>query len=82
MPSVAGEPTDPFDALTFEGAARARLQDILRRSTPTQRVRWLSEMLDLAEQTGALARIREAEAREWARLWGTSGPGDADPPPR
>lgn len=75
---MTGEPTDPFEAMTFEGAARARVRDILHRSTPTERVRWLTEMLDLAEQSGALARIREAEAREWARMWNADDPGGTD----
>ena len=69
---MSGEPDKDFSAATFEGAARARLRDTLARSTPEQRVRWLSEMMDVAEASGALARIRAVEDAYWRQLWNTT----------
>ncbi|MCC5867238.1 MAG: hypothetical protein JJU27_01890 [Gammaproteobacteria bacterium] len=66
---MSGEQDKDFSAASFEGAARAQLRDTLLRSTPEERVRWLSEMLDVAEASGALARIRAAEDAYWQRLW-------------
>ncbi len=66
---MSSERDTDFSAATFEGAALARLRDVVTRSTPEQRVRWLSEMLDIAEASGALARIRAAEDAYWRQFW-------------
>ena len=66
---MANKPESDFSAASFEGAALARLRDVVARSTPEQRVRWLSEMLDIAEASGALARIRAAEDAYWRQFW-------------
>lgn len=61
--------SDRGEAWTFEGAARAQLIDSVRRTSATDRVRILGELLDLAESSGALSRLRVREKDAWDRLW-------------
>jgi hypothetical protein len=51
--------------------ARDELEDIVRHTTPLQRLEWLEEMLDFALETGALAR---AWALEDERRYGKREP--------
>lgn len=60
---------DKHNPWTFAGAARARLVDSVKNTTPTERIRALEDMLDLAETSGALARLRERESAYWQRVW-------------
>jgi len=61
--------SDEGEAWTFDGAARAHLIDSVRRTSATDRVRILEELLDLAESSGALSRLRVREKNAWDRLW-------------
>ena len=44
--------------------ARDELAEIVATTTPSQRLDWLEEVLDLAYASGALARARELEERD------------------
>lgn len=48
----------PWDA-TWEGARRQLLESTLA-ATPTQRLDWLEEMLEIAHRAGALDRLIES----------------------
>lgn len=61
--------------MSFAGARHARLRDQVERTTPTQRVHHLEELLDLAQASGALARKREHERRYWERVWSGAAAG-------
>jgi len=50
--------------------ARDDLERIVRTTTPSQRLAWLEEMLDLAHAAGALDKARRLEAEERARRTG------------
>jgi hypothetical protein len=41
-----------------------RLEEVVRNTTPLQRLEWLEEMIDLAYQSGGLSRARAAEQHE------------------
>ncbi|HEX7152753.1 MAG TPA: hypothetical protein VF618_14780 [Thermoanaerobaculia bacterium] len=41
-----------------------RLEEVVRNTTPTQRLEWLEEMIELAYESGGLARARELDQRE------------------
>lgn len=57
-----------WDAATFEGAVDAA-RDAVRRATPQQRMDWLQGALQLARESGALARCREEEELELRAAW-------------
>jgi hypothetical protein len=46
--------------------ARNDLERVVRTTTPSQRLAWLEEILDLAYAAGALDKARRLEARERA----------------
>lgn len=54
---------------TREGAAYAQLRDSVLQTSPTERLRTLEQLMDLAESSGALQRHRQQEAEHWAQLW-------------
>lgn len=60
-PQARGTSEDP-------ATVRARLA-----TTPLQRVRWLEEVLHVAERSGALARIRAQRQRELESWWASGG---------
>lgn len=44
--------------------ARDDLAEVLRTTTPAQRLQWVEEMLDLAHASGALEKARRIEQEE------------------
>lgn len=62
-------PDDRHNPWTREGAAYAQLRDSVLHTSPTERLRALEQLMDLAEAAGALKRRRQQEAEYWARLW-------------
>lgn len=62
-------PDDRDNPWTREGADYARLRDSVLRTSPTERLHALEELMALAENCGALDRCRRKEAEYWARVW-------------
>lgn len=54
----AGEPSEGWDAASWEGAERAQLKTMLA-ATPAERLAWLEEAMRLAHASGALEAARE-----------------------
>ncbi len=54
---------------TWEGAAYAQLRDSVLRTSASERVETLENLLTLAEESGALNRRRQQEAEYWSRIW-------------
>jgi hypothetical protein len=48
----------------YEDEASRDLAEVLRTTTPAQRLDWLEEMLDLALASGALAKARALEEED------------------
>jgi len=62
-------PEDRDNPWTWEGAAYARLRDSVLRTSATDRLQALEQLMALAEECGALKRCRQREADYWARVW-------------
>ncbi len=58
---------DPNDAPRPD--ARDDLERVLAATTPSQRLAWLDEMLDLAHAAGALDKARRLDAEERRAKW-------------
>ena len=54
----AGEPSERWDAASWEGAERAQLETMLA-ATPAERLAWLKEAMRLAHASGALEAARQ-----------------------
>ena len=65
-------PDDRNNPWTWEGAAYAQLRDSVLRTSASDRLRALEELLDLAEASGALNRCRQQEEEDWVRFWSNS----------
>ena len=57
----AGAPSMGWDAASWEGAERARLETMLAAS-PAERLAWLEAAMRLAHASGALAAARRERA--------------------
>lgn len=51
--------------------ARDDLAEVLRTTTPSQRLEWLDDLLDLAYEAGALDKARQLEELESRERSGT-----------
>ncbi len=55
-----------WEVSTWAGAEHAHLEDALE-ATPAQRLRWLEDALRLANESGALTRLRQEREMERGR---------------
>lgn len=64
---------EDWSAATFEGAAEHQRRAAAAAS-PARRLAWLEQALQLAEDSGALARVRRDRQRECNLAWGEVPP--------
>lgn len=62
-----------WSAATFEGAAEQQ-RSAAATASPARRLAWLEQALQLAQASGALARIRRDRQRECDLAWGEVPP--------
>ena len=61
----AGEPSEGWDAASWEGVERVQLETMLA-ATPAERLAWLEAAMRLAHASGALEAARRARpSTDW-----------------